>query len=112
MKLEWWHYRTLEFANTHCLTDMNYDDNIPLLEEVGYLIGSWYGSLDYAPGKMWRVTTEGEKALKAYKLQQLIASTSQCAEGTCKGEYGSECYLRTDCVTCGRPIIRQKENRT
>lgn len=108
MKLESWHWRTLEHAERSSLTDMNYDDNIPLLESVGYLIGSWFGSLDYAPGMRWEVTTEGRKALKAYKLQQLINSTEQCPSGQCKGEYGSECYIRTDCVTCGRQIIRDK----
>lgn len=110
MKLEWYHFRTLEHAEKGGLTDLNYDINIPDLEEVGYLIGGWYGSLDFPPGKAWRVTTEGRKALKTYQMAQLAAKTTQCPEGTCKGEYGSECYLRTDCVTCGRPIIREKKN--
>jgi hypothetical protein len=109
-----WHWSTLEYAEGHCLTDMNVaqgypnflDESIPFLEDMGYLIGNWYGSIDYAPGKIWSVTTEGRKALKAYRLQLLINSTDQCPNGQCKGEYGSECYLRTDCVTCGRPIIR------
>ncbi len=110
MKLEWYHFRTLEHAEKSSLSDLNYDDNIPLLESMGYLHGSWFGSLDYEPMRRWEVTREGRKALFAYKLQLLIDNTSQCAEGCCKGEYGSECYLRTDCVTCGRPIIRGAEN--
>lgn len=89
MKLEWYHYRTLEHAERSVLSDLNYDENIPDLVSVGYLIGSWYGNLDYAPGRKWDITTEGRKALKEYKLTQLIASTSKCPEGTCKGEYGS-----------------------
>lgn len=116
MKLESWHWSTLEYAESHCLTDLSIAQRypsyaaecIPLLEDVGYLIGNWYGSLDYAPGKIWSTTTEGRKALKLHKLEQLIASTSRCSEGSCKGEYGSECYVRTDCVTCGRAIIRKQ----
>ena len=106
MKLEWYHYRTLEHAEKSSLTDLNYDDNIPALEEVGYLHGSWFGSLDYAPSRKWEITREGSKALKAYNLQKLIDNTSQCAEGACKGAYATECYLKTDCITCGRTIDR------
>lgn len=99
-------YRTLEHAENSLLTESNYDYNIPLLESTGYLIGSWFGSLDYPPMKMWQISTEGRKALKDYKLRNLIASTSQCPTGMCKGEYGSEVYIKTDCVTCGRQIVR------
>lgn len=108
--IQWHHFRTLEHALSSGLTDMNYDENIPDLVEVGYLHGSWFGSLNYSPSRRWEITNEGRRALKAYKNTQLIAKTTQCPKETCKGEYGSECYLRTDCVTCGRPIIREKQN--
>lgn len=114
MKMESWYWSTLEYAENHSLTDLSIAQNypsyaaecIPYLEDIGYLIGNWFGSLDYAPGKIWSVTTEGRKALKDRKLQQLINSTEQCPNGQCKGEYGSECYIKTDCVTCGRVIIQ------
>ena len=107
MSLQWYHFRTLEHALSHGLSDLNYDQNIPELEEAGYLHGSWFGSLDYPPSKKWEITTQGRKALKAYKNEQLMATVPKCAEGACKGEYGSECYTRTDCVTCGHAIIRE-----
>lgn len=99
-------FATLEYAKNMFLTESNYDYNIHFLESIGYLIGSWFGSLDYPPMKMWEISSVGRKALKDYKLKNLIASTSQCATGMCKGEYGSEVYIKTDCVVCGRQIVR------
>lgn len=87
------------------------DRNIPELVELGYLRGEWGGSLDmWPPMRFWHITREGEKALHEFKMSELRRTVSKCAEGHCKGPYGSEIYLRTDCETCGHTIIREEKN--
>ena len=109
VKLEWYHYRTLEHAESAGLTELRYDGNIPLLESMGYLHGSWFGSLDGPAMAKWEITSEGRKALKEHKRQTLIASISQCPDRSCKGAYATECYLETDCIICGRIIDQRKK---
>lgn len=108
-RMKSWHWDNLDHISKMGLYDTNqnlhlYD--LDFLEEQGYIIGEWFGSLKYAPCKMWTITSEGREALKAHKFQVLMATHEQCPAGTCKGEYGTECNLKTDCVKCGHVILR------
>lgn len=86
----------------------NLDRNIPELVRLGYLQGRWFGSLDREPMRCWHITDAGSEALKQYKLAELRRTVPKCAESACRGPYASEVYLRTDCETCGHPIIRER----
>lgn len=112
MKMESWHWSTLDFVKSSFgLTDRldgSVDNNIPHLVKAGYVSGEWFGSVNYSPQRAWKITGEGRKALEDYKLQKLISSTSQCPSGQCKGEYGTEGYVKTNCVKCGREIDQSK----
>ncbi len=106
--------RTLDHARKGGLSDValrfmgGWDYNIPALTEAGLIVGEWAGSLEYEPYRRWRITEKGETALHEFQMAELRKTVPKCDEGQCAGPYGSEVYVRTDCVTCGCPIVRAK----
>jgi len=67
------------------------DDTLQDLEELGYVHGSWFGSLDMEPRPVWQITRAGEKALNDH---------TGCNVDVCRSESPHKCTVGTQfCIT-------------